>query len=56
MYPEPAAYDDAGQVKTGVYQKLNSLLLNELQKQNRQIPGLEERLADLTERLARLEQ
>ena len=49
MYPELVVYDDQGRVKTVLYQQLSGMLLNELQKQHRQVQ-------ELTERLARLEQ
>ena len=49
VYPELVVHDDTGRVRTVLYQELNVMLLNELQKQHRQIQ-------DLTERLARLEQ
>ena len=49
VYPELVVHDDTGRVRTVIYQELNVMLLNELQKQHRQIQ-------DLTERLARLEQ
>ncbi|MFB3106699.1 MAG: tail fiber domain-containing protein, partial [Pseudomonadales bacterium] len=49
VYPELVMYDDQGRVKTVLYQQLSGMLLNELQKQHRQVQ-------ELTERLARLEQ
>ena len=49
VYPELVVRNDEGEVQTVQYHKLNSMLLNEVQKQHRQI-------ADLTDRLARLEQ
>ncbi len=49
VYPELVVYDDQGRVKTVVYQQLSGMLLNEFQKQHRQVQ-------ELTERLARLEQ
>jgi len=47
--PELVVYDDQGRVKTVLYQQLSGMLLNELQKQHRQVQ-------ELTERLVRLEQ
>ena len=47
MYPELVVYDDQGRVKTVLYQQLSGMLLNELQKQHRQIQELTERLAQL---------
>ncbi len=49
VYPELVVYDDQGRAKTVVYQQLSGMLLNELQKQHRQVQ-------ELTERLSRLEQ
>ncbi len=49
VYPELVVYDDQGRAKTVVYQQLPSIMLNELQKQHRQVQ-------ELTERPARLEQ
>ena len=49
VYPELVVHNEQGEVQTVQYHKLNSMLLNEVQKQHRQI-------ADLTDRLARLEQ
>ncbi len=49
VYPELVVYDDQGRAKTVVYQQLSGMLLNELQKQHRQV-------RELTERLVRLEQ
>ena len=48
VYPELIVNDEAGEARTVVYQKLNVMLLNELQKQH-------QRIQDLTERLERLE-
>ena len=62
VYPELVVHNDEGQVQTVQYHKLNSMLLNEVQKQHRQIQRQDERIlvqkeqiADLMERLARLE-
>ncbi len=49
VYPELVVYDDQGRIKTVLYQQLSGMLLNELQKQHRQVE-------ELTERLTRLEQ
>ncbi len=49
VYPELVVYDDQGRVKTVMYRQLSGMLLNELQKQHRQVQ-------ELTERLSRLEQ
>ena len=47
VYPELVVKNEEGQVQTVEYQKLNSMLLNEVQKQHRQIHELTERLAQL---------
>ena len=49
VYPELVVYDDQGRAKTVMYQQLPAIMLNELQKQHRQVQ-------ELTERLTRLEQ
>ncbi|MDA2924372.1 hypothetical protein MYX65_06900 [Acidobacteria bacterium AH-259-L09] len=49
VYPELVVYDDQGRIKTVLYQQLSGMLLNEFQKQHRQVQ-------ELTERLSRLEQ
>ena len=49
FYPELVVNDDTGKPRTVLYQELNVLLLNEVQKQHRHI-------LELTERLTRLEQ
>ncbi len=56
VYPELVVYDDQERVKTVLYQQLGGMLLNELQKQHRQTQVQKDQLAELTERLARLEQ
>ena len=48
VYPDLVAHSPEGEVYTVQYHKVNTMLLNEVQKQHRQI-------TDLTERLARLE-
>ena len=48
VYPELVLNDETGKARTVLYQKLNVMLLNELQKQHQQIQ-------ELTERLTRLE-
>ena len=47
VYPELVVRNDEGEVQTVQYHKLNSMLLNEVQKQHRQIQELTERLAQL---------
>ncbi len=56
VYPELVVNDGTGRAKTVEYQKLTTMLLNELQKQHRKIEAQERRNADLMARLARLEQ
>ncbi len=56
VYPELVVNDGTGHPRTVEYQKLNVMLLNELQKQHRKIEAQERRNADLAARLARLEQ
>ena len=63
VYPELVVRNDEGQVQTVQYHKLNSMLLNEVQKQNREIEkqaermeAQQEQITGLTGRLARLEQ
>ena len=48
--------NDEGQVQTVQYHKLNSMLLNEVQKQHRQIQEQERQITNLSGRLSRLEQ
>lgn len=46
VFPELVVFDEAGVPFTVKYQLLSSMLLNELQGQERRIRALEERLAD----------
>ena len=55
VYPELVARSADGQVETVKYQLLDSMLLNELQKQNATITAQKEKIQSLEERLARLE-
>ena len=55
VYPDLVAYSEDGRAQTVKYHKLNSLLLNELQKQHQQIRQQEELIAGLVTRLARVE-
>ena len=55
VYPELVVKNDEGQVQTVQYHKLNSMLLNEVQKQHRQIEDQQGVIADLIGRLDRLE-
>ena len=47
IYPELVVKNDEGQVQTVQYHKLNSMLLNEVQKQHRQIQELTGPLSEL---------
>ncbi len=62
VYPELVAYDNDGQPYTVRYQYIATMLLNEVQKQYRRaetqaevIKAQEQKIADLEERLSRLE-
>ncbi len=55
VYPGLAVYSETGEVETVQYHKVNAMLLNEVQKQHRQIQEQKERIADLTVRLVHLE-
>ena len=55
VYPELVVTNDERQVQTVQYHKLNSMLLNEVQKQHRQIEDKRGVIAGLVERLDRLE-
>lgn len=54
VYPELVAYSADGQIETVKYQMLDSMLLNEVQRQRAEIQGLQERLAKMEAILARL--
>jgi hypothetical protein len=51
VYPDLVAYDRDGQPEAVRYHLINALLLNEVQKQHRQIEELQARLAKLESRL-----
>ena len=55
VYPDLVAHSADGQIETVKYQVLDSMLLNEVQRQQTQIRGLEQQNQSLQERLARLE-
>ena len=55
IYPELVEYTAAGQPQTVRYHLLSSMLLNEVQKQQRQIESQGRRIAELQARLRRLE-
>jgi len=47
VYPELVVYDDQGRAKAVLYQQLSGMLLNEFQKQHKQVQELKERLSRL---------
>jgi hypothetical protein len=47
VYPDLVAYSPSGEVQTVQYQKVNAMLLNEVQKQHQQIDALNAHLAEL---------
>jgi hypothetical protein len=53
--PELVARNNDGQIETVFYDKVNSILLNEVQKQHGQIQRLEERLQSQEELIRQLE-
>jgi len=55
VYPDLVAHSADGQIETVKYQVLDSMLLNEVQRQQAEIRGLEQQNQDLQRRLARLE-
>jgi hypothetical protein len=55
VYPGLVAHSADGQIETVKYQVLDSMLLNEVQRQQTEIHGLEQQNHDLRERLSRLE-
>ncbi len=55
VYPDLVARSADGQVETVKYQLLDSMLLNELQKQNATITAQKEQIRALEERLAKVE-
>jgi hypothetical protein len=55
VYPDLVARSADGQIETVKYQLLDSMLLNELQKQNTTIAAQKEQIHSLEERLAKVE-
>jgi Chaperone of endosialidase len=55
VYPDLVAHSSDGQIETVKYQVLDSMLLNEMQRQQKEIMALEEQNEALQERLSRLE-
>jgi hypothetical protein len=56
VYPELVVHDDAGRVETVRYSMLTSMLLNELQKQNRKNEQQAERIDQQAKRIDQLSQ
>jgi len=54
VFPEAVVYNSKGQIETVQYHKINAMLLNEVQKQHRQLGEQGKRLADLEELVRRL--
>ena len=55
VYPDLVARTADGQIETVKYQVLDSMLLNELQKQNVTIAAQKDQIRSLEDRLARVE-
>jgi hypothetical protein len=55
VYPDLVARSADGQIQTVKYQVLDSMLLNELQRQQDQIRGLEQQLSEQHDRMAKVE-
>ena len=55
VYPDLVAHSADGQIETVKYQVLDSMLLNELQKQNATITAQKDQIHSLEDRLARVE-
>ena len=51
IYPDIVVYNDEGQPEAVQYRKMNAMLLNEVQRQHRQIEALMTRLAAVERRL-----
>ena len=55
VYPDLVAHSADGRIETVKYQVLDSMLLNEVQRQNAQLSGQKEEIRSLQQRLAHLE-
>jgi hypothetical protein len=55
VYPDLVAYSPSGDIQTVQYQKVNAMLLNEVQKQHRQIQSQQDEMSALKARLSELE-
>jgi len=51
VFPDIVVYDDEGRPETVQYRKVNAMLLNEVQRQHRQIEALMDRLSEVERRL-----
>jgi len=51
VFPDIVVYDDEGRPETVQYRKVNAMLLNEVQRQHRQIEALMARLSEVERRL-----
>jgi len=51
IYPDLVVYNEEGLPETVQYRKVNAMLLNEVQRQHRQIEALMERLSEVERRL-----
>jgi hypothetical protein len=56
VYPDAVTYTPTGETETIQYHKINAMMLNEMQKQERKIQEQTKELEGLRERLANLEQ
>ncbi len=55
VYPDLVTFNDKGQIETVQYHKVNAMLLNEIQTQQRRIQQQDEEIRKQTDRLAALE-
>ena len=55
VYPDLVVYDDDGQADTVQYRKVNAMLLNEVQRQHRELREQQRQVEDLLARVAHLE-
>jgi len=51
VFPDIVVYDDEGRPEMVQYRKVNAMLLNEVQRQHRQIEALMDRLSEVERRL-----
>ncbi len=55
VYPDIVVYNDEGQPEAVQYRKVNAMLLNEVQRQHREIEAQQEQIDALLTRLAAVE-